>query len=364
MIEIRHLRKEYESITPLEDVNVTINDGDIVAVIGPSGTGKSTLLRCINMLERPTSGQILFNGEDITDPKCNLSKIRQKMGMVFQSFNLFEHLTAVENIMLAQVRLLGKERQDAYDESMRLLKMVGLSNSANKYPHELSGGQKQRVAIVRTLAMDPDVILFDEPTSALDPTMIGEVETVIKNLTKLNKTMVIVTHEMDLARAVSNRVFYMDDGGIYEDGSPEQIFEHPSKEKTIRFIKNLKVIELLIEDDGSDLLGMQTRIKDYCVKNQIEYRISNRIQLIFEEAVQTILTEDLKIYDIRITIENDVEKRRTFMTIDYGNDKQDIRDTANELSLNILNKLTKNMEYSYKPDHKYANKLRMEIVNE
>ena len=210
MIKIEHLRKEYPNITPLKDVSVEINDGDVIAVIGPSGTGKSTLLRCINMLEKPTEGCILVNGTDVTDPGCDLGKVRQKMGMVFQSFNLFGHLTVIENIMLSPMDLLGKSRQEAYDEGMRLLRTVGLAEKALNYPDELSGGQKQRIAIARTLAMDPDTILFDEPTSALDPTMVGEVQAVIRDLAKTGKTLMIVTHEMNFARAVSHRVCFLD----------------------------------------------------------------------------------------------------------------------------------------------------------
>ena len=179
MIEIEHLKKEYENVTPLEDVNVTINEGDIISVIGPSGTGKSTLLRCINLLETPTSGTIRVDGEEITAPKYDISSIRKKMGMVFQSFNLFGHMTVIENVMIPPMDLLGKSKQEAYDEGMKLLRMVGLAQKALNYPDELSGGQKQRVAIARTLAMDPEIILFDEPTSALDPTMVGEVQAVI-----------------------------------------------------------------------------------------------------------------------------------------------------------------------------------------
>ena len=184
MIRIEHLRKEYSDITPLKDVSTEIGDGDVISVIGPSGTGKSTLLRCINLLEKPTSGKIFFDDMEITAPGCNMEKVRRKTGMVFQSFNLFPHLTAIENIMLAPVDLAGKAKQEAYDEGMELLRMVGLSEKALSYPEELSGGQKQRIAIARTLAMDPDIILMDEPTSALDPTMVGEVQEVIRELSK------------------------------------------------------------------------------------------------------------------------------------------------------------------------------------
>ena len=207
MIKIEHLKKEYPNVTPLKDVSVEIRDGDVISVIGPSGTGKSTLLRCINLLETPTSGHIWIDGDEITARKANLQKIRQRMGMVFQSFNLFGHLTVIENIMLSPMDLKGVSRQEAYDTGMKLLRTVGLAEKALNYPDELSGGQKQRIAIARTLAMDPDIILLDEPTSALDPTMVGEVQAVIRDLSKTGKTLMIVTHEMNFARAISNRVF-------------------------------------------------------------------------------------------------------------------------------------------------------------
>ena len=252
MIELRHLRKEFEDITPLEDVNVTINKGDVISVIGPSGTGKSTLLRCINMLEPPTSGEIIVDGQVINDGKCDLNEIRKKMGMVFQSFNLFGHLTVIENIMNPQITLLGRSRQEAYDKAMYLLNTVGLSSKAFNYPDDLSGGQQQRIAIARTLAMDPDIILFDEPTSALDPCMIGEVQSVIRMLAKSDITMMIVTHEMDFARKISNRVLYMDEGGVYEEGTPKEIFENPKKPNTIKFIKRLSSLTYKIETNDYD----------------------------------------------------------------------------------------------------------------
>ena len=262
MIRIEHLRKEYPTATPLKDVNVRIHKGDVISVIGPSGTGKSTLIRCINMLETPTSGNIWVGDQCITDPKCDISKVRQKMGMVFQSFNLFPHLTVIENIMKAPVELLGKSKQEAYDEGIRLLRMVGLADKAFNYPHVMSGGQKQRVAIARTLAMDPEIILFDEPTSALDPTMVGEVQAVIRDLARKGLTMIIVTHEMSFARQIANRVFYMDEGGVYEDGTPEEIFDNPKREKTIRFIKHLKVWENLITSKDFEFIGFNTSLEE------------------------------------------------------------------------------------------------------
>ena len=213
MIELRHLKKIYENAEPLKDVSVTINDGDVIAVIGPSGTGKSTLIRCINLLEKPTGGQIFLNGEEITAKGYDVRKARRKMGMVFQSFNLFGHLTVIENLMVPPMDLLGKSRQEAYEKGVELLRRVGLADKALNYPDELSGGQQQRVAIARTLAMDPEIILLAEPPSALDPTMVSEVQAVIRDLSRSGKTMMIVTHEMNFARAISNRVFYMDEGG-------------------------------------------------------------------------------------------------------------------------------------------------------
>ena len=236
MIEIKNLKKEYADVTPLNDINVTINDGDVISIIGPSGTGKSTFIRCINLLEKPTSGHIIFNGEDITEKGVDIKKIRQKMGMVFQSFNLFNHLTVIENLMIPMMDLMKTTKQEAYDKGVELLKQVGMADKMLSYPDELSGGQKQRVAIARTLCMDPEVILLDEPTSALDPTMVSEVQAVIRDLSRSGKTMLIVTHEMNFARAISNRVFYMDEGGIYEDGTPDEIFDNPKKELTRRFI--------------------------------------------------------------------------------------------------------------------------------
>ena len=227
MISIRHLRKEYPGVTPLKDVSAEIGRGEVISIIGPSGTGKSTLLRCINLLEKPTSGEIIINGQAITDPKCRVHLLRRKMGMVFQSFNLFNHLSVLDNVCIGPVKLLGKSRKEAEAKAMELLKLVGMAEKADAMPDELSGGQKQRAAIARCLSMDPEIILFDEPTSALDPTMVSEVLSVIRALARQGMTMAIVTHEMNFARDVSTRVVYMDEGIIYEIGTPEEIFEHP-----------------------------------------------------------------------------------------------------------------------------------------
>ena len=359
MIELKHLRKEYGSVIPLKDVNAVIHDGDIISVIGPSGTGKSTLLRCINMLEKPTSGQILIDGVDVTDPKCDLKKIRQKTGMVFQSFNLFGHLTVIENIMIAPVEILGWDHQRAYDEGMRLLKDVGLVDKAMNFPEELSGGQKQRAAIARTLAMNPDAIMLDEPTSALDPAMVWEVQAVIKKLAGMGKTMLIVTHEMNFAKAICNRVFYIDEGGIYEEGPPEQVFDHPQGEKTRRFMQRLNVLELEIHNENYDFLGAMGEIMQFCDKNQIPHRMHTHIQLAFEETVQNLLLPVLKKTELRVTLEYSVEKETAVFVIRYGGEKTDMSLLENELAYNILNGVTVHMQHIYHPEQQLGNEITM-----
>lgn len=289
MITIEHLCKEYENVTPLKDVNTVINKGEVISVIGPSGTGKSTLLRCIDLLERPTSGKIFINGEEITAKGCKVHLLRRKMGMVFQSFNLYNHMNVIENIMAAPVTLLKRSRQEAYEKGMELLATVGLANKAFSYPDELSGGQKQRVAIARTLAMDPEIILFDEPTSALDPTMVGEVLSVIRNLAGRGLTMMIVTHEMKFARDVSTRVFYMDQGIIYEDGTPEQVFDHPQKERTRQFIRRLKVHTVDIRSQQFDFAAINTEIEEFGRKNMMSQRTIVKVLRVFEELCVQIL---------------------------------------------------------------------------
>ena len=291
MIELRHLRKEYEGVTPLEDVSITINNGDVIAVIGPSGTGKSTLLRCINMLEEPTSGEVIVDGQVINDGKCDLNEVRKKMGMVFQSFNLFGHLTVIENIMNPQIALLGRSRQEAYDKAMDLLNKVGLWAKALSYPDELSGGQQQRIAIARTLAMDPEIILFDEPTSALDPSMIGEVQSIIRMIAKTGTTMMIVTHEMDFARKIANRVLFMSEGIIYEEGTPKEIFEHPKKDLTKKFIQRLSTITYRIESRDFDFEAVNDELQQYAEKLLIENERTSKLLLCMEELIMNNLFE-------------------------------------------------------------------------
>lgn len=236
MIEVKNLEKSFGKNHVLRGINETINDGEVVCIIGPSGSGKSTFLRCLNLLEEPTSGEVILDGEKINAPDRDIDKIREKLGMVFQNFNLFPHMSVLDNITLAPIKVKGQERSEAEAEARRLLDVVGLQDKAEAYPSSLSGGQKQRVAIARALAMKPEIMLFDEPTSALDPEMVGEVLAVMKQLAEDGMTMVIVTHEMGFAREVADRVLFIDEGVILEQGTPEEIFGNPQNERTQTFL--------------------------------------------------------------------------------------------------------------------------------
>ena len=239
MIHVNNLHKSFGKNDVLKGIDEHIEKGEVVVVIGPSGSGKSTFLRCLNLLEEPTSGKIIFEGNDITDKKVDINKIREKMGMVFQQFNLFPHKTVLENLTIAPIKVKGISKAEAEKKAFELLERVGLTDKAKAYPSSLSGGQKQRIAIARALAMEPDVMLFDEPTSALDPEMVGEVLSVMKDLAKDGMTMVVVTHEMGFAREVGDRILFMDAGNIVEQGTPEEIFSHPKNSRTIDFLSKV-----------------------------------------------------------------------------------------------------------------------------
>ena len=241
IISVRDLEKHFNAgaVHALRGVSIDINKGDVLVVIGPSGSGKSTFLRCLNLLEQPTGGTVVFEGTDLTAPGSDINLYRRRMGMVFQHFNLFPHMTVLKNLTLGPTQLLGKSRQEAEEKAMSLLERVGLADRADAYPSQLSGGQKQRIAIVRALCMEPDVMLFDEPTSALDPEMVGEVLDVMKELAEEGMTMVCVSHEMGFAREVASRVVFMDEGSIMEEGTPEEIFDHPKSERLRSFLSKV-----------------------------------------------------------------------------------------------------------------------------
>ena len=239
LIKVENLQKSFGEIGVLKGIDTEIKKGEVVCIIGPSGSGKSTFLRCLNLLEAPTGGRIFFDGTDITDPKTNINLHRQKMGMVFQQFNLFPHMTVLKNMTIAPMKVLGVSKAEAEERAMKLLERVGLADRATSYPSQLSGGQKQRVAIVRALCMQPEVMLFDEPTSALDPEMVGEVLEVMKNLANEGMTMAVVTHEMGFAREVADRVFFIDEGVIMEEGSPDELFQNPKSARLKDFLSKV-----------------------------------------------------------------------------------------------------------------------------
>ena len=239
MIHVKDLKKSYGKNNVLNGINEHIKKGEVVVIIGPSGSGKSTFLRCLNLLEEPTSGEIIFEGKNITDKKIDINKTREKMGMVFQHFNLFPHKTVLENITLAPIKVKGIKVEDANKKAIELLKLIGLEDKKDTYPASLSGGQKQRIAIARSLAMEPDVLLFDEPTSALDPEMVGEVLNVMKDLAKKGMTMVVVTHEIGFAREVGDRILFIDGGKILEEGTPEEVLNNPKNDRTKDFLSKV-----------------------------------------------------------------------------------------------------------------------------
>jgi len=238
-ISVKNLKKNFGSLEVLKDISLEVSEGEVVVLIGPSGSGKSTLLRCLNQLEKATSGQIVIDGFDVTDKRTDINKVRENIGMVFQHFNLFNHLNVLKNMTLAPVHLKTLSKEDANNKAMQLLERVGLSDKAGAYPSQLSGGQKQRVAIARALEMNPDIMLFDEPTSALDPEMVGEVLAVMKELARDGMTMIVVTHEIGFAREVASRVIFMEGGYIIEEGTPEEVLDHPKEPRTIDFLSKV-----------------------------------------------------------------------------------------------------------------------------
>ena len=350
IIEVKHLRKEYPGVVPLSDVNAVVDEGEVISIIGPSGTGKSTFIRCLNGLETPTSGQIIVDGIDMCAPDVDLPKMRQKMGMVFQNYALFNHKLVVENLMMAPMDLLGMSKQDAYDQALDLLKLVGLKDKALSWPHELSGGQRQRAAIARGLAMNPKILLFDEPTSALDPQMVSEVLSVITRLAERGLTMLVVTHEMRFARDASTRVFYMDRGELWESGPPKQIFENPQRKETRDFIFRVRNWHWEIRSIHYDYAAMFSSLNEFCARQFLGHRITLKCQLALEDITSSILlplAQEHGIEDPHIVYELSVgeggEEADLLVNLqtfaDSGIGSNEVSVVADEVSRQILGKM-------------------------
>jgi len=346
MIKVRNLSKHFGDLVVLKDVSVDIKKGEVISIIGPSGTGKSTFLRCLNLLETPTGGSIFIDDVPLLSKSTNVPAIRQKMGMVFQSFNLYSHLSVLDNLTLGPVKLLGKKKPEAIQHALHLLKLVGLAEKADSFPDELSGGQKQRVAIARCLAMEPEILLFDEPTSALDPTMVSEVLAVIRRLSKEGMTMIIVTHEMEFARNISSRVFYMDEGVIYEEGPPQQIFENPLKEKTKAFIHRIRSMNYHISSPDFDLYAMQGEMEIFCEKHMLSKKLTSYVLHVAEEVL--VLQSDFYNIDLSLSYSEkdgslEMECRRTGMALN----PLDEAELTDDLGLRLIRARCKSIDYSY-----------------
>jgi len=362
MIRVEGLSKKFGSLTVLKEINTTIEQGEVISIIGPSGTGKSTFLRCINLLETPSGGKIYIDNTDILDRKTNVPKIRQKMGMVFQSFNIFAHLTVLENLTIGPVKLLNMPINEAKEKAMDLLKMVGLAEKAHYFADELSGGQKQRIAIARCLSMNPEIILFDEPTSALDPTMVSEVLAVIRRLAKNGMTMLIVTHEMDFAKDVSTRVFYMDEGIIYEEGSPQDIFNNPKKEKTKSFINRIRNLHFTIDTPNYDLYKLNAEIEYFFEKHIISKRTTHSSLLVIEELL-TIYNNNYQDYNIQLVIEFSEKHNSINIHFKYTEDKKNLLESEvieDEISLSLIKNLCESYDYLFEDN---INKINISLRN-
>ncbi len=365
ILRIENLRKEYSAeVVPIKNLSLEVLRGEVISIIGGSGTGKSTFLRMINLLERPTAGKIIFNGQNIVE-SGNLSVIRQKIGMIFQTFNLFDGKTVIENAIEAPIELKGISAQESYDKAKKLFERVGLAEKMFNYPEELSGGQKQRATIVRAMMMEPEILLFDEPTSALDPTMVGEVLSVIRMLKKQGLTMLIVTHEMNFAREVADRVLFFADGEIYEQGTPAQIFDAPKLPKTAAFIRRQKYFHYEITSRHVDLPEMQGKIMVFADKYGLKEKYSRRLQLCSEEIIFEMINgcygDENDIFIELEIIYTESERILELNLICGGKNYNPFEKNASEddLSLKILYGYGKNFRYS---SSEGLNKVSMEIT--
>lgn len=353
MIRVEKLSKAFGSLQVLKDVNLTVEKGERIVIIGGSGCGKSVFLRCMDFLETPDEGAVFIGEDELTSNQKDLNRIRRKVGMVFQGFHLFSHMNVLDNITLAPVKLLGLPREEAEKKAEELLKMVGLESKKYTMPDVLSGGQKQRIAIVRCLAMEPEVMLFDEPTSALDPTMVGEVLATLRLLAKQGMTMVIVTHEMEFAKEIASRILYMDEQGIYEEGTPQEIFEAPKRKKTRDFIHKMKYLSWRIEDRAFDLMQLQGNICSFASRYGLDAKKTNRLQLCTEELIYEMLDYGQAdgTPDIQIQISFDERDKCTIIELRSRGKKYDPFEAESDdeihLGVTILKNTAKRIEYRF-----------------
>ncbi|MRR17069.1 MAG: amino acid ABC transporter ATP-binding protein [Deltaproteobacteria bacterium] len=355
MIRVQGLCKRFGDLVVLKDVHVHIRKGECVALIGPSGAGKSVFLRSLAMLTPPDTGRIFVSGVDITRRGTDLDRVREKMGMVYQGFHLFQHLNVLDNITLAPRWVKKQTRERAQEKARELLALVGLAQKARSYPRELSGGQQQRIAIARCLAMEPDIMLLDEPTSALDPTMTREVLAIIRKLIKMDLTLLIVTHEMNFAREAADRVLYLDEGGVYEEGTAADIFERPQKEKTRAFIRRLSTFQYEIHSADFDLVSMNAQIEVFGLKYHLTPRQISRIQLVLEELLMEILKscDADRQPDAALTIAYAPDADEISIDLTYRGENfdpfryADAKDDLDHLGMVIVGNIVKGREHSF-----------------
>jgi polar amino acid transport system ATP-binding protein len=350
VLTVKGLCKSFGTLSVLQNVNLTVERGERIALIGPSGTGKSVMLRSIAMLEKPDAGHIFVGDTDITHRRVNLNLIREKMGMVYQGFHLFSHMNVLENIIFAPVKVRKTAKSKAEEKAVELLSMVGLRDKLHAMPETLSGGQKQRVAIARCLAMEPDILLLDEPTSALDPAMTAEVLAIVRKLAQTGLTLMLVTHEMSFAAEFASRVLYMDEGGVYEQGTPQHIFETPAKPKTVSFINRLKVFEEHIESTGFDFVAMNARIEVYFQKYGLEKKRVHNLQLLLEEILVLLFREQYVQTqpNIRISVEYASGKKEVKLNISYSGPVFDpFESDDDDIGVRLIRGLCAGKEHSY-----------------
>jgi len=357
MLRFEHIRKEYGEVVPLKDICLEIPDGKIVTLIGPSVTGKSTLLRMINGLETPTSGKIFYNDLEITAEDTDMTTVRQKIGMIFQQYNLFDHLSIINNIAVPQMDIKKTPRREAVEKGLELLQSVGLERIANKMPSQISGGQKQRVAIARALAMEPDILLFDEPTSALDPKMVDEIETLIKSLINEHRTIIIVTHDMAFAEHVSDTVIFLSGGNICEMGTPADIFHNPQNEATKDFIEMDNFIDIIFESDDFDFDKGYRIINGFCEKQKLSYQYYNNMMSVLEEFVGNELCANEEHREVEFMAMYDNDFHDILYRIKYSGQQYNPFET-DSLSMRIIKSEVEEVVYRYDKNDALENTIK------